>query len=51
MTEGLVVEGGIPRHPRKKPGVERTPARQFVGVAGEITHRLSVIKVCCNFVF
>ena len=50
VKEGLEEERGIPQHLRRQSGVERTPAYQFVG-AKEITHRLSAIKVCVNFVF
>lgn len=50
-SQRVDLEGrGITHHLRKQSGVEKTPAYQFVGVAGEITHRLSASKVCFNFV-
>lgn len=51
-SQGVDLEGrGITHHLRNQSGVERTPAYQFVGVAGEITHRLSASRVCFNSVF
>ena len=51
MKERLDLEDRrILQHLRRQSGVERTLACQFVG-AEEITHRISTIKVCFNFVF